>query len=91
MKYDIPIIASVEAENIDEARQLVYKAVEIVSTSNEDEGVVAAAMRGIELNMADDSNTDNYNNRLVFLHPNDVDSNYDVESYNAKLDKNNEE
>lgn len=82
MKYDIALIASIEATNIDEARQLVYREVEGINANNHE--------FAMELNMADDSITDNVNQRIVILHPADTHSLYDVDEYNAALEKNEE-
>jgi hypothetical protein len=74
MKYDIPVIFSVEAKDIDEARQTAYSACEHLQGEDYD------------VNMADDSQTTRDHKRIVFLHPEDISSdNYDQEAYNAKL------
>lgn len=91
-KFDIPVIMTVEAATIDEARQRAYKAVEAVnetakySCDGADGSVVADNMENIELNMADDSITDRVNRRFVILHPNDVDASYSPEEYEAALE-----
>ena len=80
MVYDIPVIMSVEADNIEEARQLAYAAVE-------DKGVMheTLATGGVVLTMADDSATNRIGQRLVILHPEDCASNYDADAYIAAL------
>lgn len=86
--FDIPIIATVKAKNIDEARQLAYKAVKTIENPGEDAGEkIYAAMVGVDLTMADDTQTDAVNQRIVFLHPIDVEKDYDVDSYNEALEK----
>jgi len=87
-KFDIPVIVQVEAATIDEARQRAYKAIQTIEEPGSGHSeTIYAAMVGIEMSMADDSQTDNYNHRLVFLHPSDVDANYSPEEYEAGLDK----
>ena len=70
-KFDIPVIATVEAKSIHEARQIAYEAL--------------AGVRAVDVSMADDSQTDMVNQRIVFLHPEDAHADYDVETYNAEL------
>lgn len=73
-KFDIPVIATVDAANIDEARQAVYKSIE---------GDELPA--NTELALADDTLTTRTNQRVVILHPEDVANDYDVNEYNDKI------
>ena len=92
MKYDIPVIMSVEANTIEEARQRAYKAVEVINEPFVDDGeAINKAMPGITLDMADDSATNRINQRIVFLHPENVDNAYDIDAYNAKLEEDKED
>jgi hypothetical protein len=68
-KFHIPIIAEVEASSIEEARIIAYKAM--------DDLVVDKTKFAI----ADDSNEIKTGQRLVILHPTDVDAEYDPELY----------
>ena len=69
MKFDIPIIATVEAKTIEEARKMIYASLENV----------AFVFKDTELFMADDSDTDNLNNRVIYLHPEDKSSDWNPE------------
>lgn len=80
MKFDIPLVATVEAKTIEEARQMVYSMLEKEVIPR------AADLQGkIILDMADDSCCNANNQRLVFLHPEDVPNNYDVDLYHDNL------
>lgn len=65
-EFDIPVIISVKAENIDEARKAVYKSMEAWN---------AALIMPGQMTMANDSATYK-RQRLVILHPEDRDSSY---------------
>lgn len=88
MKYDVPVIVSVEAKDIDAARRIVYQSVE----SYNDGGAFDPQSIGeleykedVSMNMADDSNMTRTHQRIVFLHPADTHNTYSQEEYNAKL------
>jgi hypothetical protein len=94
MKYDIPVIVSVESKDIEEARRIVYQSVE----SYNDGGAFDPQSIGdlkypddVSMNMADDSNTTRTHQRVVFLHPTDTHNTYSQEEYNAKLNEKEEE
>lgn len=72
--FDIPIIASINAETIEEARQQVYGLVEYHNNHQHD-------YPHVELNMGDDSYKASGNRRAVILHPEDADSEYSPEEY----------
>jgi hypothetical protein len=69
--FHIPIIAEVEAETIDAARVLAYKAM--------DDLVVEKT----KFSIADDSRQIKTGQRLIILHPPDADAEYDPEIYEA--------
>lgn len=80
MKFDIPLIATVEAKTIEEARQMVYSMLESEMPKTTD-------LQEVILEMADDSCSNTNNQRLVFLHPEEVSNDYDIDLYNANLKK----
>jgi hypothetical protein len=83
-KFDIPVIATVECDTIDEARQAVYKALETISFEDFS-GLPGPKKTLLVLEMADDEDTDSENRRVIRLHPNDVDADYDKDEYLSQL------
>lgn len=83
LNFEIPIIAIVSCDTIDEARAQVEEYISLIKKK--------APNSLIKLEEADDSETDNYNNRMVFLHPEDTDAEYDPDEYNRDLDEDNED
>ena len=61
MKFDIPIIASIEAKSIEEARILIYKAIN-------EEGIFNVNTKSINVVLADDTYTIEDGRRVVLLH-----------------------
>lgn len=83
-RFDIPVIATVECDDIDEARQAVYKALQAVSFKDFRGGRGADATP-IDLELANDDDNDVENQRVVRLHPEDTHTDYDKGEYMAKL------
>jgi hypothetical protein len=77
-KYDIPVIITVEADNIDAAREIVYGEIE------KWENTIAIPGNGT-IAMANDSLTIAGRRRVVILHPENTHAEYDQEAYEAAL------
>lgn len=76
-KFDIPVIIQVETDNINAARQTVYKALEALG---QELGLA-------DVSMADDSIRVYGNRRAIILHPEDAHADYDEETYKSNLDE----
>jgi hypothetical protein len=90
-KFHIPIIAEVEAADIDEARRAATRLVESLSFktfAGGEEGKITPTT----LMLANDSQTARSGQRVVIIHPNECDADYSPEDYEArKLATSNEE
>lgn len=68
MKFEIPLILEIEASNIQEAREIVYRSLLQTVASNNNQKVFAFP-KGTTAIMADDTNTIKEGHRIVILHP----------------------
>lgn len=73
-KFDIPLIATIECDDIDQAREAVYRVLDDKFGTD----------KQIHLSMADDNRSLKDGSRIVLLHPNDTDNLYDPEEYAKK-------
>lgn len=74
-KFDVPLIVQVEAESMDDAEKIVsLHATHLIGKTN-----ICQVSLGHHC-------LDNYNQRVIYLHPSDADADYDSGVYNARLD-----
>jgi hypothetical protein len=83
-KFHVPLVVEVECASLNEARTVVYRILETVSLKDFPGGE-GGKITPTEIVMADDSQKDRANHRIVFLHPEDVSSCYDSEAYEKNL------
>lgn len=83
-KFDIAITATVDASSIEEARQITYNI-----TNNIEEKTPIVIPDCVELSLSDDSYVldSDIKSRVVFLHPEDVDKDFNPEEYIASRKK----
>ncbi len=85
-KYDIPVILTIEADDFDHAvgRAEIFMArsLHFMTKAGAPKANEAAYSYKIELNCE----KDNYNQRVIYLHPDDVDADYDVAEYQTAID-----
>ncbi len=86
-KYDIPIIATIEAASMEEARQKAYSFTEIMDEYCGDKD----SQSPIEFAIGNDSFKISGGKRIVILHPEDATAEYDPEEYDRLHAKDEEE
>lgn len=74
--FDVALVVSVEAESLEKAEDYVHA----------NASLHLERQRGILQVALAECDEDNYHQRVFYLHPRDVDNEYDAEEYQARLD-----